>query len=146
MLGWIARWMIRRSIQRLNEGDSGPLLATYADDATIVFPGTSSWAGEYKGKSEIERFFQRFIATGLQIEPHQIVVSGAPWDMRICLRFTDRAKGADGEVVYQNTGVVYAKSAWGKIRKHELFEDTQKVAEFDRYLAEHPAAVAGPGS
>ena len=140
MYAWLVRFMIRRAVRRVNAGDIRPMLGSYADDATLVFPGDHSWGGEYRGKAEIERFLRRFVRVGLQLEPQEIVVGGAPWNTTVCLHFTDKASDADGAVVYANRGVIFAKSAWGKIVFQELYEDTQKVAEFDQYLASHEPA------
>ncbi len=137
MYAWIVRLMLRRAIRRENAGDIAPILSTYADDATLVFPGQNSWAGEHRGKDEIERFYRRFVRVGLQIEAHEIVVNGAPWNTTVCLRFTDRATASDGTVFYENRGVIFAKIAWGKIKSSEVYEDTEKVAELDEYLASH---------
>jgi len=64
---------------------------------------------------------------------------GPPWDTTICLRFTDRCTAPDGTIVYTNRGMVFGKIAWGKITYYVVYEDTQKVAEFDEYLILHPA-------
>ncbi|MEX0785915.1 MAG: nuclear transport factor 2 family protein [Dehalococcoidia bacterium] len=142
MFGWLAGVMLRRSIRRVNQGDIGPFLSAYADDATFVFPGQNSWAGEHRGKAEIERFYRRFVQVGLQADAHEIVVNGWPWDTTVCVHFTDRAKAPNGTVVYENTGVIFGKIAWGKIKYQHVYEDTEKVAEFDEYLAVHePTAL-----
>ena len=140
MYAWIVRWLMRRAIRRVNAGDIGPFLSTFADDATLVFPGQNSWAGEHRGKDELERFYRRFVRVGLQVEPQEIIVAGAPWNMTVCLRYTDQATGPGGDVVYTNCGMIYAKIAWGKIKSYEVYEDTEKVAEFDKYLASHEPA------
>ena len=144
MLNWLAGTLLRRSIRRVNEGDIGPMLNGYANDAVLVFPGDSSWGGEHRGRDAIEAFLRRYVRVGLHFEAHEIVVSGWPWSATIWVRFSDQAKAPDGTVVYKNRGVIYAKTRWGKITLQEDFEDTEKVAEFDRYLALHePAGAAG---
>jgi hypothetical protein len=40
--------------------------------------------------------------------------------------------------VYANRGLIYVQAIWGRIVFEEVYEDTQKVAEFDEYLATHP--------
>ena len=146
MFGLIARTMIRRSVRRVNAGDIGPQLASYADDAVLVFPGETSWSGEYRGKSEIERFLRRFVDAGLQLEPQEILVGGAPWNMSICVRFTDSARDATGAAVYENRGVIFVRARWGKIFRQELFEDTQAVAKFDEYLASRQGSERAPSA
>jgi ketosteroid isomerase-like protein len=134
MYRWIVQSMIRRAVRRLNAGDIMPLLNSFADDATLVFPGSTSWSAEYRGKREIEGFLRRFVSARLQLEPQEIVVKGPPWDTRAYMRFTDQATAADGTVLYANRGVIVARSAWGKVSFQEDYLDTQKVAEFDRLL------------
>jgi hypothetical protein len=52
------------------------------------------------------------------------------------MRFTNEARDPDsGVVVYSNRGVIFARAAWGKITYQEDYEDTQRVVEFDEYLA-----------
>lgn len=142
MLSWLGGIMLRRAIRRVNEGDIGPMLSSYAQDAVLVFPGDSSWGGEHRGRDAIEAFLRRFVRVGLQFEAHQIIVSGWPWSATIWVRFSDQAKAPDGRMVYENRGVIYAKTRWGKITRQEDFEDTEKVAEFDKYLALHEPAEA----
>jgi len=36
MYKWAVRWMIRRNLDALRQGDPGPLLAGYADDAVLA--------------------------------------------------------------------------------------------------------------
>jgi hypothetical protein len=102
--------------------------------------GRHSWAGNYRGKDEAERWMLRFVRVGVQLEPHEIVVTGPPWDTTICVRFTDRLTAPDGGVVYANRSTIFGKISWGKLTYHEMNEDTQKVVELDEYLALHEPA------
>ena len=131
----ILRSMIRRAVRRLNARDIHPLLASYATSAKLVFPGRHSFAGEYLGKERIEQFLRRIVHFGLQFDLHEIVVNGPPWRTTVCVRFTNRAAAPDGTVFYANRGVIFGRVAWGRIVFEEIYEDTQKVAELDRYLA-----------
>jgi len=142
MFGWIVGVMLRRSIRHVNEGDIGPMLSGYAQDAVSVFPGESSWGGEHRGRDAIEAFLRRFARVGLQFEAHEIIVSGWPWSATICVLFSDHARAQDGTVVYKNRGVIYAKTRWGKIVLQETFEDVNKLAAFDEWLAAHEPAAA----
>jgi ketosteroid isomerase-like protein len=126
--------MIRRSVQDLRAGDLGPTLARFADDAVLVFPGRSSWAGEYLGKEAIEGFLQRFLTVGLAGEIHDILVNGPPWRMRVCVLFTDRARDDEENIVYENRAVLFGRVRWGKIVHQEDFLDTQRVEAFDASL------------
>lgn len=129
------RTMIRRNVRSLARGNPGPLLAGYADDAVLVFPGRSSWGGEHRGKAAIAEFLQRFLDAGLVGEVQEILVNGPPWRTSVCVLFTDKAMDDSGKVIYENRSVLYGRAVWGKIVYQEDFEDTHKVEAFDVYLA-----------
>jgi len=133
------RWMIRRNVRALGCGDIEPLLAGYADNAVLVFPGTSSWGGEHRGKAAIRTFLSRFVDAGLVGEIHEILVNGPPWRTTVCVVFSDRATGPSGDTIYENRAVLFGRAVWGKIVYQEDFEDTHKVEAFDRYLADREA-------
>lgn len=137
MYKWAVRRMIRRNVEALRRGDPGPVLAGYADDAVLVFPGTSSWSGEHRGKAAIEAFLRRFLEAGIVGEAHDILVNGPPWRTTVCVLFLDHVVGPEGEVVYENRAILFARIVWGRIVYHEDFDDTQKVEAFDRYLEQH---------
>ena len=132
------RRMVRRNIAALGRGEIGPLLGSYAPDATLVFPGESSWGGQHQGRPAIEAFLRRFVEVGLVGEPHEILVNGPPWKTLVCVLFTDRATDQSGAVVYENRAVLFARVVWGKIAYQEDFEDTVKADQFDRYLGSQP--------
>lgn len=137
LYAWAVRSLLYRTLRRLREGDFEPLFRTYADDIKFVFPGHNSWAGEFRGREEVERWVRRVYQVGLRLEPHEILVMGPPWDMTVCLRFTDRCTAPDGTIVYTNRGMVFGKIAWGKITYYEIHEDTEKVVILDEYVASH---------
>lgn len=137
MISWLAGVLLRRAIRRINAGDIGPMLNSYAEDAVLVFPGDSSWGGEHRGKQAIRAFLERFARVGIQFEAHEVTVSGWPWNARLYVLFSDRARDAAGNVVYENHGVIYGRTRWGKIVYQEDFEDTDRVAAFDTWLAAH---------
>jgi ketosteroid isomerase-like protein len=137
------RRLIRRNVRALGNGDIGPLLAGYAADAVLVFPGTSSWGGEHRGKAAIAAFLRRFVAAGLQGEVEDVLVNGPPWRTRVCVLFSDRATDDTGAVVYENRAVLFGRIRWGKLTYQEDYEDTHKVAAFDAYLADRDGAGGG---
>jgi SnoaL-like domain len=132
------RFMLRRNLARYKAGDPSPVFRTYADDVHFVLPGKSSRGGEFHGRAQVEPWVRRFLDVGLQLDPNEIVVSGMPWNTRVCIRYTDHYTSPEGERVYENRGVIFGRIAWGKLRYYEVNEDTHKVEEFDRYLAAHP--------
>lgn len=142
MLSWLAKRVLDRGYRRLNAGDPSLLLALDAKDVRFTFPGESSWTADIHGKDELERWLRRMIATGLQHEPEQVLVQGPPWNTTVCLRGTDHLTTPTGETVYSNRYVIWGRMAWGLLREYEVYEDTQKLPAFDRYLAARQEAAA----
>lgn len=144
MYRWLVRRMVRRMAARSRAGDMGPTLALWAEGGHFVFPGRHSWAADYHNKQDLAAWYERFARVGLQIEPEEVLVAGAPWRTTVCIHFTDHLTAPSGEVVYENTGVLFAKMSWGKISYGTVYEDTQKVADFDEYLAVHEPPKPAP--
>jgi ketosteroid isomerase-like protein len=136
MLSWLAKRILSQKMARLRVGDYEPLLRMDAEDVRFRFPGDSSWAAELRGKQELERWLQRFVRVGFQIFADEVVVKGPPWNMTMCVRGTDHLKDAEGEVVYENRYVIWGRVSWGRVTEYEVYEDTQKAAALDEYLAE----------
>ncbi len=134
MYKWAVRRLIRRNVRALWRGDLVPLLSGYAHDATLVFPGSSSWAGEYRGKTEIGSFLSRFIEAGLVGDAREILVNGPPWMTKVCVLFEDRATDGVGHIVYSNRVILFCRVVWGRVVYQEDFLDTQRVEAFDEYL------------
>jgi ketosteroid isomerase-like protein len=135
MISAIALRIIGRASRQLAAGDIRPLLRTYRIDAIDTFPGQSSWAGVYRGREEIGGFLRRFVDVGLKLQPVDVVAKGWPWNMTVCVLFTDHLTTPEGERVYQNRGVLYLRMRWGKVVSQETFLDTQRVAKLDEWLA-----------
>jgi ketosteroid isomerase-like protein len=142
MYGALARWLVRRSLRFHQARDVEGLLTSYADDVRFFFPGRNSWGGEYRGKEQLRAWLERFYKVGLNLHVEEILVKGPPWNTSVCIVFTDDARDADGSIVYENRGVIYGHAAWGKIKRYEVFEDTEKTADFDKYLAVHEPAAS----
>jgi len=134
MYMYIVKRMIRRALRYHQAGNVEALLKFYADNVIFVFPGKNSWAGEFHGKEAIAAWLRRFHRAGLKLEVHEIVAGGPPWNTTVCIRITDQA-ASNGEVIYKNRAVLFGKVRWGKIVFYEVYEDTQKVVELDKYLA-----------
>ena len=140
-----ARAMIRRNIGKLNQGRYQSALAMFTDDAALTFPGDNSWSRlcrtpergretfpTHRGRREIELFLQRYTEHGIQMVAEDILVNGPPWNMRVAIRVHDWIAGPDGTDAYANRAVLWANLSWGKIRSQEDYEDTERVAAYDR--------------
>ena len=139
------RALMRHSVKRLNAGDPSMFLKMAAPDVEIVFPGDNSWATMYRpavrgrlphvthrGIEECTGFAERFVAEGLQFVIEDVLVNGPPWNLRIAMRVHDYSPGPDGEDRYNNRAVAFLTIRWGKLLRWEDFEDTERVAAWDR--------------
>jgi ketosteroid isomerase-like protein len=136
---WLAKQLLTRLMARLNAGDPEPLLRLDHRDVRFRFPGDSSWAADLRGKDELRRWLQRFVAAGVQIFADEVVVRGWPWDTTLAVRGTDHLTTPAGERVYENRYVIWGRVRWGLLREYEVYEDTQASKALDDHL---PALVA----
>jgi ketosteroid isomerase-like protein len=129
---------LRRDMRRLNAGDYGPLLASFADDAVLHFnEGPHRWSGDHVGKAGIEHFLREFTAAGLQGEFGRLWISGPPWALELVVRFEDEAKAPDGATIYANSTVLWARTRWGKIvEQRDFYADTGRILDLEAKLQE----------
>ncbi len=143
------RALLRHSINKLNQGEVGLLLKLAAPDASIAFPGANSWASMYhavstgrqrhdthRGIKECEGFADRFVTEGIQFVIEDILVNGPPWNTRVALRVHNFIAGADGVDEYNNRAIAFLEIRWGKLRRWEDYEDTERVAAWDQARAQ----------
>jgi ketosteroid isomerase-like protein len=132
----------RRDVKKLNAGDHSTLLEAYADDAVLRFnEGDHRWAGEWRGKANIDRFLQNFTAAKVQGTIRQITISGPPWALTMMVRFDDYADGPDGTRLYENRTVLVMRTRWGKVVEQEdFYVDTSRMVVLDRALTERGVA------
>jgi len=128
----------RSSVEALNRGDYGPLLDGFADDAVLHFNDADHrWAGEHRGRDEIETFLRDFVGAGLTGEVRELWTSGPPWALTAVARFDDRAVGPDGEELYSNQTLIWVRTRWGKVtEQRDFYLDTGRILDFDRKLTE----------
>ena len=140
------RWMIRRNIAKLNDGQLRPVLSMFAADAELCFPGVNTWSCQFRpavtgrrafashrGRDEIEAFLVRYTHHRIQMSIEDILVNGPPWKTRIAVRAHVWASGPEGGDAYNNRAVLIINTRWGKIRAQEDYEDTERAAAFDAY-------------
>jgi ketosteroid isomerase-like protein len=134
VFSWLAKAILKRNMARLREGDYRPLLRLDARDIRFRFPGDSSWAADIDNRADLERWLARFVQTGLQIFPDEVLAQGPPWNTTLCVRGTDHLDTEDGRV-YENRYVIWGRMAWGLLREYEVYEDTQASRALDEYLS-----------
>ena len=146
MYKYAVRWMIRRNIAKLNDGQLRPVLSMFAADAQLCFPGVNTWSCQFRpavtgrrafashrGRDEIEEFLVRYTNHRIQMSIEDILVNGPPWNTRVAVRAHVWAAGPEGGDVYDNRAVLMINVRWGTIRRQEDYEDTERAAMFDRY-------------
>lgn len=152
----LSRSMMKRNIAKLNQGDHRPVLAMYADDATLAFPGDNAFASQFRpvttgrqahvthrGKAEIEEFLKVFVANHIQMEIEDLLMAGPPWKIRFTARARVWSVGPDGDDQYTNRAIMYGVLLWGKLREHEDYEDTERSAAFADLLGLGDPNIAG---
>lgn len=128
----------RRDVRALGKGDYGPILAAYADDASIHFnEGDHRWSGVHRGRAQLERFFRNFVAAGISGEIRDLYIAGPPWRLTLVVRFDDRAETEDGTELYANRTVLVLETRWGRVAKQEdYWVDTGRIEVFEARLRE----------
>jgi ketosteroid isomerase-like protein len=146
MQSWLGKRLMGYTMRELNAGNPKPTLRLEARDVEFTFPGDSSWSGVFRGKSELKVWLERFCRIGLQIFADEVIVKGFPWKTTICVRGSDHLDAPDGERVYENRYVIWGQLRWGRLKRYEVYEDTQRSAALDAWLqstGHEAAAVAG---
>jgi hypothetical protein len=151
------RWLIRRNIERLNEGCYEPALEMFGREAQLVFPGDNTWSNMFRptvrgrdafathrGRVEIEAFLQRYVGEQMHMVVDDILVNGPPWNTRAAVRVHHWIPGPGELDVYTNRAVLFVNTSWGRIRVQEDYEDTERVAAYDQLVAGQHAKPPAP--
>jgi ketosteroid isomerase-like protein len=141
----IVRMMVRRNVAQLNAGDPSPMLKMAAQNVELRFPGENSWStmfrpvvkgrtphATHRGLDECRAFADRFAANGIQFKLEDIMVNGGPWNTRVAMRLHSFLPGPDGSDEYCNRAIAVLELRWGKLVVWEDYEDTERVAAWDR--------------
>lgn len=149
------RALIRHSINKLNQGDPGMFLKMAALDMELAFPGDNSWAAMHRpvqkgrhrhvthsGVDECTAFARRFVDQGIQFEIEDILVNGPPWNLRIAMRANDFIPVAGQPDAYNNRAVAFMEIRWGRLKRWEDYEDTERVAAWDTARGEAGVTLA----
>jgi ketosteroid isomerase-like protein len=140
---FVVQRLIRKSFAALSKGEWQRVAGQFADSAHFRFPGEHELAGEYHDRPAIEDWFRRtWELLGLELEVHDVVVRGWPWNTRACTRFTAHVTCPDG-ATFHNDGMQYVRLAWGKVTTDFLYEDTQKVRQYTEH-ARHTLTASAP--
>lgn len=144
MLSWLAQKLITYVMGQTRQGNIRPTLLLDAPDVTLTFPGDNSWSGVYAGKAQVEQWLRRFVLSGIQIYPDEVVAKGFPWNTTVCIRGTDHLRSPEGELVYENRYVIWGRLVWGRMKEYEVYEDTIAPRALDEYLERVGSPAAAP--
>lgn len=72
----------------------------------------------------------------MQFQIEDILVNGPPWNTRVALRVQSFLPDSDGGPdVYNNRAIALLETRWGRLLSWEDYEDTERVAAWDRTTA-----------
>ena len=134
MMSLVVRPLMRRMYRDISAGDFRLARRMLANDVTFVFPGNSSFGGTYEGSDAMLAWLERFAALHPTIDVLDVTASGPPWNTRVAVRFDD-AIGDD----YRNQVVEMFWIRWGKLRRLEVFLDTERIIAWE---GRHPELTA----
>jgi ketosteroid isomerase-like protein len=143
MYSWTVRQASALLYRKVTEGQLRLPSLALAKDACLVFPGDSSFSGTHRGRPAIQRWLRRFASLRPEFNVQDAAVAGAPWNMRVFIRFSDRIVAPNG-YVYENQGMEYLRIKGGLIHEIRVHLDTEKVSALDAQLGnqESPMRVA----
>ena len=140
MRRWLMRLLVERVYSAMRAGNPDPALRMFERNARLHFAGNHSWSVDTTDAAERRSWFERFAALRPALHCVDVVVCGPPWRMSACVVFDDALHNDSGEVIYSNHGVQYVQLRWGRMVLDEIHLDTQRVAEYDRYVADASAS------
>lgn len=143
MYSWLITRILSLVYDMVGRGQLRLPLLGLGGDAVLIFPGTSSFGGEHRGKPAIAAWMRRFASLHPEFHVHDGSAAGPPWNMRVFMRFSDRIVAPNG-YVYENEGMEYIRVKGGLIREIQVFLDVEKVAALDEQLEAAPATVTTP--
>jgi ketosteroid isomerase-like protein len=142
----IVKRIVRRTFQRLSEGDYEAVVRQFGPDSRFLFSGDHALGGERRGQDAVRRWFQQMLGLfpGIRIEPQDVVVNGWPWNTTVATHLAISATLADGRP-YRNEGMQLLRLRWGRVVEDLIFEDTLKLeVELRRMAPADPVGATAP--
>lgn len=131
--------LVRRMYRDVCAGQFRLVTRLAAPDVTFVFPGTSSFGGTRNGKADLIDWLRRFATFRPEIVVRDVVASGPPWNLRLAVRLDDTI-GTD----YHNQVAEMMWIRWGRLRRLEVFLDTERLSTWERDRATGHGSVTHP--
>jgi len=103
----------------LNNRRKDKIIANYADDAVIIYPGKMPVSGTHKGKAAVKKFFDRYFDPS--VEEHCVASEtyirntfALGLTNTIAIRFHTRRTNKAGKTL-ENTGITALKIRGGRV-------------------------------
>lgn len=120
MIGaFILKFAMRNALNDLNNRRKDKIVASYADDAVMIYPGKMSVSGTRKGKAAVKEFFDKYFDQF--IEEHCVVeetyiknIFALGLTNTVAVKFRTKRTNKAG-MVFENTGVSVIKIKGGKV-------------------------------
>ena len=125
---------IRSLRDSMSRGDTAPVLAAFAPDATHVFIGAHAMSGRRVTPEGIRAWYARLrrLLPDLRFTAHPIDVAGPPWATLAVVERTETNSATDGvETSAQGVHVLHLR--WGRITRMLILTDRSALqATLDR--------------
>jgi ketosteroid isomerase-like protein len=132
----LARRRVRRIFDALGRGDYSLALDGLDEDVHHVFAGDHPLGGERHSRDAVRRWFERLYRLyDMRFDVRNVFVCGPPWNLQVGVEWLGYATPRVGEP-YLNHGAHIIRIRRGKAVYFHAYEDSQKVAEACRLMAE----------
>jgi ketosteroid isomerase-like protein len=132
----IVRRRVRGIFDALSRGEYSLALDGLADDVHHVFAGDHPLGGERHSRDAVRRWFERlFRLFDLRFDVRRVLVAGPPWDLLVGVEWIAHVTPKAGEP-YVNEGAHIIRIRRGRIVYFHAYEDSQKVADACRRMAD----------
>jgi ketosteroid isomerase-like protein len=121
----ILKLALRGAMDDLNKRQKEKIIASFADDAVIIYPGRMSVSGVRKGKVAIKEFFDKYFdqfpeehCVAKETYIKNILALGL--SNTIAIRFKKRVTNKAGQT-FENSGISVLTIRWGKVVEMQDF-------------------------
>ena len=130
----ILKVALRGAMNDLNNRRKEKIIASFADDAVIIYPGKTSISGTRKGKAAIKEFFDRYFdqfteeyCVAKETYIKNILALGL--SNTIAIRFHKKVKTKTGQT-FENMGISVLTIRWGKVvEMQDFYFDVEKLQQ-----------------
>ena len=130
----ILKLALRGAMDDLNKRNKEKIIASFADDAVIIYPGKMSVSGVRKGKAAIKEFFDKYFdqfpeehCVAKETYIKNILALGL--SNTIAIRFQKRITNKAGQT-FENSGISVLTLRWGKVvEMQDFYFDVEKLQQ-----------------